>query len=107
MKIPAKYILEGYIKSRIKTYQTDTTGNSGRKCVEDIYGWAQPLGQSLITTVRFVEFSNLILKDGEDGGSGIAVLQLGGKRMGEKVLLGLLLVGLQDVLEDSLEARRT
>ena len=51
--------------------------------------------------MRFVEFSNLILKDGEDGGSGIAVLQLGGKRMGEKVLLGLLLVGLQGVLEDS------
>ena len=57
--------------------------------------------------MRFVEFSNLILKDGEDGGSGIAVLQLGGKRMGEKVLLGLLLVGLQGVLEDSLEVRRT
>ena len=93
--------------SRVETYQADATRNSGRKRAEDVHGWAQPLGQSFITTVRFVEFSNLILKDGEDGGSGIAVLQLGGKRMGEKVLLGLLLVGLQGVLEDSLEARRT
>ena len=54
--------------------------------------------------MRFVEFSNLVLKDGDDGGSGVAVLQLGGKRMSEKVLLGLLLVGLQRSLEDCLEA---
>ena len=54
--------------------------------------------------MRFVEFSNLILKDGEDGGSGVALVQLGGKRMGEKILLGLLLVGLYGSLEDSLEA---
>ena len=102
--MPAKYISEAHIKSRVETYQTDSTGNGGRKRAEDIHGWAQPLGQSFITTVRFVEFSNLILKDGEDGGSGIAVLQLGGKRMGEKVLLGLLLIGLERSLKDSLEA---
>ena len=94
MKIPAKYLSEVYIKSRVKTYETDATGNGGRKRVEDVHSWAQPLGQSLIATVRLVEFSNLILKDGEDGGNGAAILQLGGKRMCEKVVLGLLLVGL-------------
>ena len=62
------------------------------------------LGQSLIATVRFVKFSNLILKDGDDGGSGVAILQLGGKWMSEKVVLGLLLVGLYGCLEDRLEA---
>ena len=103
MKIPAKYILEGYIKSRIKTYQTDTTGNSGRKCVEDIYGWAQPLGQSLIATVRFVKLSNLILKDGDDGVSRVAIPQLRGKRMCEKVFLRLIFVGLERSFKDSLE----
>ena len=88
----------------METHQTDATGNSGRKCVEDVHGWAQPLRQSLIAAVRFVIFSNLILKDGDDGVSRVASLQLGGKRMGEKVLLGLLLVGLDRSLKDSLEA---
>ena len=104
MKIPAIYISEAYIRSRVNTYQTDTTGNSGRKCVKDVHSWAQPLGQSLIATVRFVKFSNLILKDGEDSVGRVASLQLGGKRMGEKVLLGLLLIGLDRSLKDSLEA---
>ena len=104
MKIPENYILEAYIKSRVETYQTDAAGKGGRKRVENVHGWAQPLGQSLIAGLRFVEFSDLILKDGEDGVSRVAILQLGGKRMGEKVLLGLLLVGFQRSLEDSLEA---
>ena len=80
--------------SRVETYQTDSTGNGGRKRAEDVHSWAQPLGKSLIATVRFVEFSNLILKDGDYGGIRVAGLQLGGKRMGEEVLLCLLLVGL-------------
>ena len=102
--MPVKYISEAHIKSRVETNQTNATGNSGRKRVEDVHGWAQPLGQSLIATVRFVEFSNLILKDGEDGNSRVAVVQPGGKRMSEKVFLGLLLVGLYGSLEYCLEA---
>ena len=102
--MPAKFISEAHIKSTVETNQTNATGNSGRKRVEDVHGWAQPLGQSLIATVRFVEFSNLILKDGEDGNSRVAVVQPGGKRMSEKVFLGLLLVGLYGSLEYCLEA---
>ena len=97
------YILEAYIRSREETYQTDATRNSGRKRAEDVHGWAQPLGQPLIATVSFVEFSNSILKDSKYGGSRVAALQLGGKRMGEEVLLCLLLVGLEGSLEDCLE----
>ena len=102
--MPAKFISEAHIKSTVETNQTNATGNSGRKRVEDVHGWAQPLGQSLIATVRFVEFTNLILKDGEDGNSRVAVVQPGGKRMNEKVFLGLLLVGLYGSLEYCLEA---
>ena len=91
----------------METHQTGATGYSGRKCVEDVHGWSQPLGQSLIAAVRFFIFSHLILKDGDDGVSRVAILQLGGKRMGEKVVLGLLLVGLERIFEDSLEARGT
>ena len=65
---------EAHIRSRVETYQTDATGNSGRKCVEDVHGWAQPLGQSFVAAVRFVKLLNLVLKDGEDGISRIAIL---------------------------------
>ena len=43
------------------------------------------------------------MKDGEDGVIRVAIPQLGGKRMGEKVLLGLLLVGLERCLKDGSE----
>ena len=89
------------------TYHTDTPRNSGRKRVEDVHRWGQPLRQSVITTARFVEFLNLILKDGEDGVGGIARLKLGRKGMCDKVLLCLPLVGLQRCFEDCLEARGT
>ena len=103
MRIPEIYISEVYITSRVETHQADSTGNGGRKRAEDVHGWAQPLGQPLIPTVRFIKVSDLILKDGDYGGSRVAILQLRSKRVGEKILLGLLLVGLQGSLEDSLE----
>ena len=67
VKIPVNYISETYIRSIVETYETDATGNSGGKCVENVHGWAQPLGQSLVAGVRFVKLSDLILKDGDDG----------------------------------------
>ena len=107
MKISVQYILEAHVKSRVETYHTDATRNSGRKCAEDVHGWAQPFGQSLVTTVRFVELSNFILKDSDDGVSRVAILELGGKRMRDEVFLRLLLVRLQGSLKDSLEVRGT
>ena len=89
----------------VETYQTDATGDSGRKCIEDVHGRAQPLGQPLVAAVRVVKLLNLIVKYGEDGVNRVAILQLGGERMGAKVLLGLFLVGRDRSLEDSFEAR--
>jgi hypothetical protein len=80
------------VSDMIDTYQADAPRDGSRKRIEDVYSWAQPLRQSLIATVGFVEFSNLLLKDGKDGGSRLARLQLAGKRMCEKVFLSLLLV---------------
>ena len=103
MKIPAKYLSESLVRSSVKTYQTDDPGNSVRKRAEDVDGWRQPLRQSGIATARFVKFLDLILKDGDDGVGRLAGLKLGCKRMCEKVILGLLLVGLQRCFEDCLE----
>ena len=93
-----------WLCQRVETYQTDAPGNSGRKRGEDVDGWGQPLGQSGVATARFVKFLNLILKDGYDGVCRTAGLKLGCKRMREKVLLGLPLVGLERCFEDRLES---
>ena len=89
---------------RVETYQTDAPGNSGRKRTEDVNGWGQPLGQSGVATARFVKFLNLNLEDGDDGVCRTAGLKLGCKRMREKILLGLPLVGLERCFEDCLES---
>ena len=34
---------KAWIGSRIETYQTDATGDGGRKRGQDVYSWAQPL----------------------------------------------------------------
>ena len=55
--------------TQIKTHQTDASGDGGRKRVEDIDSWAQPLCQSLIAGTVFLELSNLIVKDSKYGSS--------------------------------------
>ena len=88
----------------METYQADAPGNGGRKRGEDVHGWVQPLRQTLVTTARFVQDLNLALKDSNDSGGGVAGLQLGHKWMSDKVCLGLLFVGFEGRLEESLEA---
>ena len=88
----------------METYQADAPGNSSRKRGEDVHGWVQPFCQFVVTTARFVQELNLVLKDSNDSGSGVAGLQLGQQWMSEKVFFGLLLVGLESRLEDHLEA---
>ena len=100
--MPAKITLAGentykihfqrLISSRGETYQTDASRYGGRKRVENVDSWAQPLCQSLIALTALLKFSNSILKESNNGGSRLARLQLGGERMGKKVFLGLLLV---------------
>ena len=97
--------LKIYISSRVETYQTDTPRDGSRKCGEDVHSWVQPLGQSLIAAARIVKFSHLILKDCNDRGGRDARLQLGGKRMCEKVFLCLLLIQFQSRSENGLETR--
>ena len=92
------------VGQRVETCQTDAPGNSGRKGAENVNGWGQPFGQSGVATARFVKFLNLTLKYGEDGIGRIAGLKLSGKRVFEKVVFGLPLVGLQRCFEDRLES---
>ena len=54
--------------------------------------------------MRLVKFLDLVLKDGKDGGSRVACLQLRGKRVRDKVFLRLFLVRFQGSIENGLEA---
>ena len=54
---------------RFETYQADAPRDSRGKCVKNVHSWSQPFCQSLIVTTRFVEFSDLILKDRKNGAS--------------------------------------
>ena len=89
---------------RVKTYQADAPRDGSRKCAQDVHSRAQPLRQPFIATVKFVKLSDLVFEENNDGGSRVAGLQLGGKRMCEKVGLGLLLIGLQCSVKNGLEA---
>ena len=60
------------ISSRIDTYQTDASRDGGRKRIEDVDGWAQPLRQSLIALTALLKFSNSILEESNNGGSRLA-----------------------------------
>ena len=104
MKKPEKYVSEAQVGRKVETYQTGAPGNCGRKRGEDVNGWGQPLRQSGIATARFIKFLNLTFKDGDDGVCRIAGFKLCCKRVFEKVVLGLPLVGLQRCFEDCLEA---
>ena len=63
---------QGLFRAHGETYQIDASGDGGRKRAEDVHSWVQPFGQSLISTVRFVKFSNLVFKDSNNSTSRIA-----------------------------------
>jgi hypothetical protein len=47
----------------------------------------------------------LLVKDGKNGGRGVASLKLGGEGMDKNVVLGAPLVGFQRIVDDYLEVR--
>jgi hypothetical protein len=113
---PAKITFAGentykiYIRGRklqslcVETHQADAAGDGSRKRVQDVHSRAQPLRQSVIAAARYVKFSNLVLKQRNDGASRVACLQLRGKRMCDKVFLSLILVRFQSSIENRLKA---
>lgn len=51
-----------------------------------------------------LELLGLVLKHGQNGTGAVAELQLGGKRMGGKIVLGPFLVLLEGIIKDKLKA---
>ena len=48
-----------------------------RECMKDLYGWVEPPGPVFISTLRLIEFLDLLLKHVENITRRAAVLELG------------------------------
>ena len=72
------------------THRTNTLSEGSRERVENIHGWSEPPGESLVALLIY--FVGLPLKYGKDGVGRIATVYLSSQRMGSKVFAGLLFV---------------
>jgi hypothetical protein len=51
--------------------------------MEDVHRGIEPLGPSIIATRRLIKSLYLLVKDSEDFAGRVAILELGGERMGK------------------------
>ncbi len=74
-----------------------------RECMKDVYSWVEPPGPDFISTLRLIEFLDLLLKHVENVARRVAVLQQGGEWVVTKVLFGASFVRSQGIIEYKLE----
>ena len=74
-----------------------------RERVENIHSWIEPLSESLIAALRFIQLSGFRFKYGEDGFGRSAALYFRSEWVGSQVFPGLLLILLEGLYEDELK----
>jgi hypothetical protein len=84
-------------------HQSSALAKCGRERAEDIHGWIKPLGESLISAPRSIQFIGFPFKYGEDGLRRIAAFDLSSEGVGGQVFAGLLLILFQGLFEDWLK----
>ena len=67
--------------------------------MQNVHGWIKPFGPSFITTPGLIESLDLLLKDNDNGTRRITALEPGGERMGEKIVLCTLFIGVQGIVD--------
>ena len=87
----------------INIYQANSLTKRLRKRIQNVDRWAEPLLQSLVAPLRLPELTDLVLKDRHDSLRRVAFLQLGGERIGGKILFGLFRIGLESFLKNGIE----
>jgi hypothetical protein len=65
--------------------------------MEDVHSWAKPLR---IAVLRVIELLDLLLKQGENAGRGIAGLEPGSEWVLKEIFLCALLVRFQGIVEN-------
>ena len=78
----------------LEDYQANTLTEGIRKCTEDGKSGIEPLLRAVTIGMRSNEFlkMTLLVKDSENVGGRLARFEFGCELMGEKVILGLLLI---------------
>ncbi len=71
--------------------------------MKDVYSWVEPSGPVFISTLRLIEFLDLLLKHVENVARRAAVLQLGGEWVITKILFCASFVRFQGIIEYKLE----
>ena len=84
-----------------ETHQTNSRSKRSREYIEDIHGWSEPLGESLVGSL--IQVVGLCLKYGKDGVGRTATVNLCGKRMIGKVFSSLLFILFYGLFEDWLK----
>ena len=64
----------------------------GRECMEDIHSWFEPLSESFIAVLRFIQFFGFRFKYGEDVFGGSAAVYFCSEWVASQVFPGLLLI---------------
>jgi hypothetical protein len=76
-----------------------------RECMKDLYRWVEPPGPVFISTLRLIEFLDLLLKQIENMTGRAAFLELGSKWVITKILFCASFVRSQGIIENKLEVR--
>jgi hypothetical protein len=75
-----------------------------RECMKDLYCWVEPPGPVFISTLRLIEFLDLLLKHVENVARRAAFLELGSEWVVTQVLFCASFVRSQSIIENKLEA---
>ena len=84
-------------------YQAHTLSKRIGEGIEDIDSWIEPLCPSIFGTSGLIYPLDLLVKNGENIGWRVAVLELGGERMGKQIPLRPFFVRFQRIIDDKLK----
>ena len=70
-------------ESDVEIYQADPLAKHVGERKQDVHCRVEAISESLIAAAPLIKLMDEVLKHGQDGGRGIAGLELGGKRVRE------------------------
>jgi hypothetical protein len=84
-------------------YEASDTTENARRCMKDLHNWHETVDQAAISVAILLELVCFVLKEIEDIIGRLAVLELLGERVSDKVYPGLVEIVSQGSIEDGLK----
>ena len=86
-------------EASIVAHQACDLAKRSRERAEDIHGWIEPLGESLVAVLALIQFIGYPLEYGEDSFGRITAIYLSSEWVGSQVFTGLLPILFQGFFE--------